>query len=371
MDQPVARANSLLEPAAQRPLRLAALVLLLLVAAAGCGVGPGTQPPVGPTSLSATTGKSAITCLPPSHPYSTGGCIVEDATTGITLRVTNAYADVTSTVVQLETSNTADFPLGIFNPQLALQSGQVLQSTGGYSGGTNSLQVYEPVPPDDFGLHVPFVATAHFMVPQYFGMYPPTLPPAPPWVNNLDQLSVSVPFAITTVRSGGYTYHEAPTVKQGIGVQVQSLAYSPSGTAFYGPAGGASIELLFSGLPADMELLSFIRLQSHQSFGAGSEGDSGPGLLELQIPGMTVSTPAFTILQNPAWPDNPQLRSVDPTVGSAGTVQLEVSYQGSGAPTGQPATLSISQVQLLTGGIDGNSGNVPVLPSFQITLAVS
>jgi hypothetical protein len=158
-------------------------------------------------------------------------------------------------------------------------------------------------------------------------------------------------------------------VKHGIGVQVQFLQYAPSRTVSYGTAGGASIELRFTGLPADMELLSFIRLQAHEYFGSsGSEGDDGPGLLELHIPGMTVSTPAFTILQSPAWPNNPAIPSVDPTVGSTGTVQLEVSYQGSGTPTGQDATLSISQIQLLSGGIDGNSSNVPTLPTYQITL---
>ncbi|HEV2456858.1 MAG TPA: hypothetical protein VGS80_00715, partial [Ktedonobacterales bacterium] len=77
---------------------------------------------------------------------------------------------------------------------------------------------------------------------------------------------------------------------------------------------------------------------------------------------------SVNVLQNPQWPQDSQVRSVDPTVGAAGTVQLEVSYQGSGTPTGQPATLSISEIQLLTGGIDGNSGSPPTLPTFQITL---
>jgi hypothetical protein len=86
---------------------------------------------------------------------------------------------------------------------------------------------------------------------------------------------------------------------------------------------------------------------------------------------MTMSTPEFTLLQNPQWPQNSQETSEEPIIGSAGTVQLEVSYQGSGVPTGQPATLSISQIQLLTGGIDGKSGNVPILPTYQISLPLS
>jgi hypothetical protein len=218
---------------------------------------------------------------------------------------------------------------------------------------------------------VHFVATAHFRVQAYWGMNPPTPPPAPPWLQDLDHIVVSVPFALTPVRSGGYTYHLAPVVSQGIAVQVQSLAFASGDTAFYGSAGGASIELHFSGLPANMELLSFLRLESQESITGATEGDSGPERVELQIPGMTVRTPAFTLLQSPAWPPDDGVPPSDPTVGPAGIVQLEVSYQGSGAPTGQPATLSISQIQLLTGGIDGNSGTPPVLPAFQITLPLS
>ncbi len=116
-----------------------------------------------------------------------------------------------------------------------------------------------------------------------------------------------------------------------------------------------------------MELLSFIRLQSQNSIAGGTGGNFGPGRIQLQIPGMSVSNPVFTILQHPLMPHDAP--SVDPTVGTAGTVQLEVSYQGSGVPTGQPATVSISQIQLLTGGIDGNTG-APTLPTYQIYAAV-
>jgi hypothetical protein len=155
-----------------------------------------------------------------------------------------------------------------------------------------------------------------------------------------------------------------PVIRHGIGVEVQSLDFSPAHTAFWGTAGGARLELRFSGLPATLELLAFIRLQSHYFFG----GNHGPGLVRLHVPGMTVSTPMMTRLQDPEFLTGGEERSVDPTVGPAGTVQLEVSYQGSGVPTGQPATLFISGIQLLTGGIDGNSGSPPTLPSFQLTL---
>jgi hypothetical protein len=361
-------ANSLLEPATRRLLRLSTLFLLVLAALSSCGIGPANQ---GSTTLPSIQGSKTIVCLPPSRPSPRGGCIVQDATTGISLRVTNAYADVTSTVVQLETTNTANYPLSILQPQVALQSGQILQGAGGYSTDPTAMVVAEPVPPNDFGPLVHLVASTHFMVAESFGMNPPTLPPSPPWINHVYGITVSVPFAIPAVRSGGSIYHKAPVVEQGIGVQVQWLEYAPSRTAFYGHAGGASIDLLFSGLPEDLELLSFIRLQSQQSFGAGTEGDNGPGQVDLNIPGMTVSTPAFTVLQNPPFPTGGNTRSVDPTVGSARTVQLEVSYQGSGVPTGKPATLSISEIQRLTGGIDGNSGSVPVLPTYQITLPLA
>ena len=175
---------------------------------------------------------------------------------------------------------------------------------------------------------------------------------------------MSVPFALTALRSGSYTYHQASVVHQGVEVQVQSLVVSSGSSAFYGSAGGASMEILFSGLPADMELLSFLRLEASESFTGATQGDTGPGRIDLEIPGMTVDTPAFTLLQGPAWPSDPSVRSVAPTVGPSGTVRLVVSYLGSGTPTGQPATLSISQIQLLSGGIDGNTGSPPVLPAF-------
>ena len=118
-------------------------------------------------------------------------------------------------------------------------------------------------------------------------------------------------------------------------------------------------------------MLSFIRLESQEHFGASQGGDYGPGLIDLQIPGMSVSTPAFTILQDPMWPQNGNETSEEPLVGTAATVQLEVSFQGSGKPSGKPATLSISGIQFLTGGSDGTSGNTPVLPFYQITLPMS
>jgi len=368
MNRSPALSTSLLPYAARRPLRLSALFLLVLTAAAACGVRPTRQTNQGPASEPTIVSQSDIVCESPAHPAPAGGCVVQDAATGISLRVANAYADVTSTVVQLETTNTAGYLLAIiWGPQLALPSGRTFQAAGGESGALHSLTIYEPVPPSDYAPLVHFVTTAHFMLPVYNGMNPPTAPPAPPWlINDLDRITVSVPFALAPARSGGSTYQQAPIVKQGIGVQVLWLQISPARTAFYGPAGGASIELVFSGLPADMELLSFIRLQSQISMGGLTQGDNGPGLVRLQIPGMSVSTPAFTVLQNP-----PSHGSVDATVGAAGTVQLEVSYQGSGVPTGQPATVSISQIQLLSGGIDGNSGITPTLPAYQITLPLT
>lgn len=181
---------------------------------------------------------------------------------------------------------------------------------------------------------------------------------------------MSVPFALAPARSVGYTYQQASSVKQGISVEVQWLQISPTSSAFFGPSGGASIELIFRGLPADMELLSFIRLESRNYIPGGISGNSGPGHVELHIPGMSVGTPEFTALLDPPWPHNSQMRSVDPTIGAAGTVKLEVSYQGGRMPTGEPTTLSISEIQLLTGGIDGNSGS-PTLPAFQIALPLS
>jgi hypothetical protein len=358
-----------LQPAARRPRRLNALFLLVLAVTA-CSVRPTGQTNQGPTRWPPIVSHSAIVCVAPAHPSAAGGCVVQDSATGISLRVTNAYADVTSTVVQLQTANTAAYPLDISEPQLALPSGHPFQAAGGSSGEFSSITLYEPVPPEDMGPLVHFVTTAHFMAPVYSGMSPPppTAPPAPPWLTDLDRIALSVPFALAPARSGSYTYHQSSIVKQGIGVQVQWLQIAPARSAFYGSAGGASIELRFSGLPADMELVSFMRVLAQNAIAGVTQGNSGPGLVLLHIPGMTVRLPAFTVLQSPPYPHDAQVQSGEPTVGGAGTVQVEVSYQGSGVPTGQPATVSISQIQRLTGGIDGNTGDWPTLPTYEITL---
>ena len=354
----------------RKPAPAIGVFLLVLLASAACGVDSVSPSAGNGTQIASSGGSSAIHCLAPSRPSSQGGCFTQDAATGISLRVSNAYADAVSTVVTLQMANTDNYPLALALPQLALRSGGIVPGGGGYYSGPSAFLVVEPVPEGDFGHLVDFVATTGVTVAQSYALYPPTLPPAPPWLGKIGTLTLSVPFAITPVRAGGYSYHQAPSVQHGIGVQVQSLEYSYARSVFYGTAGGASVELRFSGLPADLEMLSFIRLESHQNFGASQGGDNGPGQIDLQIPGMSVSTPAFTILQNPTWPQNPNETSEEPVVGAAGTVQLEVSFQGSGKPNGKPATLSISGIQFLTGGIDGTSGTTPVLPFYQITLPI-
>jgi hypothetical protein len=170
-----------LATSARRPRRLNALFLLVLAVAA-CSVRPTGQTKQGPTRWPPIVSHSALVCVAPAHPSAAGGCVVQDVATGISLRVTNAYADVTSTVVQLQTANTAAYPLDIGEPQLALPSGRTFQAAGGSSGEFSSIPLYEPVPAEDMGPLVHFVATAHFRVQLYSGMSPPppTAPPAPP-----------------------------------------------------------------------------------------------------------------------------------------------------------------------------------------------
>lgn len=356
-----------------RPLRLAVLCMLALASLlAGCGRAgaPQLAPQTTATSASVTTTgtSNGLGCVAPARPSPAGGCVTLDTATGISLRVTDAYADVTGTVIRVQMSNTSNFPLGLDEPKLALASGKLLQSgLGGSYGGDGSVAVFEPLPTQDFASRVELVASDGFLMPMYSGMFPPTLPPTPTWLNNLSNITVRVPFTLSPLPIKSYAVPQAPTVKQGIGVQVQSFDISPAHDAFYGSAGGARVELRFTGLPSDLELLSFIRIESARTLkDGGTTGDHGPGQIDLQIPGMTVGTPVLTLLQSPVWPYNQP--SGAPTVGAAGTVQYEVSYQGSGVPNGQPATLTISGIQWLTGGIDGNSGNVPTLPSYQITL---
>lgn len=360
---------------ASRPLRLAVLCTLALASLlAACGSAGATQRAPQTTATSAsltTTGTSdGLGCVAPARPSPAGGCVTLDTATGISLRVTDAYADVTGTVIRVQMSNTTNFPLGLDKPQLALASGKLLQSElGGMWGGDVSLAVFEPLPTQDFASRVELVASDRFLMPMYNGLYQPTLPPTPTWLNDLSKITVRVPFMLSPLPIKSYSVPQAPMVKQGIGVQVQSFDISPAHDAFFGAAGGARIELRFTGLPSDLELLSFIRIESARTLkDGGTAGDHGPGQIDLQIPGMTVDTPVMTLLQSSRWPPTGNQPSGEPTVGASGTVQYEVCYQGSGAPNGQPATLTISGIQWLTGGIDGNSGNVPTLPRYQITL---
>ncbi|HEX9038589.1 MAG TPA: hypothetical protein VF808_16525 [Ktedonobacterales bacterium] len=361
--------------AAGRPLWLAALSLLL-VGAAACGHLTTSQPGQGASDALTRVSMGGIGCLAPAKPSPAGGCVTTDAATGISARVTDAYADVTGTLVHLVAANTYNYPL-MLNGQLALKSGYVLLGANGGFGSTGETLIGdEPLPPQDFAPRVEIIATATLSPPVSFGLAPPTYPPAPPWLNRLDRIAIRVPFTLSPPRWGGFTYHQPPVVEQGIGVQVQILDVSPTHESCVGEAGGARVELRFTGLPADLELLSFIRVQSQRASngsacyggGTGSSGDNGPGLFELHIPGMTLASPVMTLLQSPQWPTGGNQTSEQPVVGPAGTVQFEVAFLGSGAPNGQPATLTISSIQRLTGGADPLKGTYPSLPTYQITL---
>jgi hypothetical protein len=360
---------SLMRPT--RAVWLAPLTAVILTLAA-CGHLTSPQDSQSVASGQATGVSGNLTCLAPSRPAPQGGCVTTDAATGISVRVTGAYTDVTGTLAHLVTANTYHYPL-MLNGNLALRSGYVLRDVGGYSG-SDDMIVDEPLPPQDFASHVEIIATATFGVPVYHGMYPPTLPPAPPWLNHLDHITIRVPFTLNPARAGRLLYHQPPTIEQGIGVQIQSLDYSPSHSAFFGQAGGARIEVRFTGLPADLELLSFIRIQSSRTIpnsdgGSGSSGDYGPGLFTLYIPGMTLGGAVMTLLQSPQWPTGGNQTSEEPHVGSAGTVQFEVAFLGGGTPTGAPATLTISGIQRLTGSMDPvTTANPPTLPTYQISL---
>ena len=146
--------------AVERRARMGLLLILMLAALAACGLGTNASAPPTPTAIPSQGG---FVCLPPARTSVAGGCEVEDAATRIFLRVANAYADATGTVMQLQTTNTAGYPLDIGASLLALQSGQDLASAGGTSGNAAATTIYEPLPPDDFGPQIHLVATAHFI----------------------------------------------------------------------------------------------------------------------------------------------------------------------------------------------------------------
>lgn len=364
-----------------RATRRCAAILFLLgatLATAACGhLATNTAPASALTPILS----GAIGCLAPARPAPQGGCVTKDAATGISVSVTHAFADVTGTLVHLASSNTYHYPL-MLSGQLALKSGYALQGTiGGYSSADDTTMIDEPLPPQDITSNVEIIATATFGPPMYNGLYPPSLPPAPPWLNQVSQITIRVPFTISPARAGGFTYHLAPTIEQGIGVQVQSLDYSPAQTSCFGQMGGARVVVRFTGLPADLELLSFILVESRRptydsvscGSGDGHSGDNGPGAFTLTIPGMNLGSPVMTLLQSPKFATTGDEPSSGPTVGSAGTVEFEAAFPGGGIPTGQPATLTISGIQRLTNGMSGDTpsvrnGTAPTLPTYHITL---
>jgi hypothetical protein len=378
MPKPLAKSGPIKEPRA--PWRRAAFVLLVgaSLAISACGHLTSDIPPA---SALTPVPSGNIGCLAPSRPASAGGCVTTDAATGISVRVAHAYADVTGTLVHLVSSNTYHYPL-MLNGRLSLKSGYVLQGRiGGYSTANDTVIGDEPLPTRDIAPNVEIVATATFGPPISSGWSQPTYSLIPPWVNRVNDITIRVPFAISPLRAGGFNYHLAPTVEQGIGVQVQSLDYSPAQTSCFGQMGGARVEVRFTGLPADLELLSFILVESRSPVydskscgtGNGSAGDNGPGTFTLTIPGMSLGIPNMTLLQSPKFVTTGNEPSSGPTVGAAGIVEYEVAFPGTGAPTGQPAMLAISDIQALTGGLDGASpsvreGNAPTLPTYHITL---
>jgi hypothetical protein len=279
--------HGLLNTVARRPLRLTVLLLLALVVA-GCGRETGAPSLVAPGGANTpiiVTNATPIGCVSPARPAPAGGCIVQDTTTGVSLRVVDAYADVTGTVAQLEETNADNYLLALMTPQLKLASGYVLKGAGGgVTGGPTTVVFDEPLPPQDFAPQVQLVASADIAEPMY-SMPPPSPSPTPSWLDKLNGLTLRVPFTLGPARSAAYTYSQPPVVEQGIGVQVQLLDISPGRTAFFGPAGGARVELRFSGLPTNMELLSFIRMEWQRATSDGTSGDHGPGQLGAAYPG--------------------------------------------------------------------------------------
>src|SRR5262245_20578099 len=159
--------------AAMRPPRAAALFLVMVVATAcdarsASSVSQATQLPATqlPTStpIAAATATAidwngaivwsgAIGCMAPSRPSSAGGCVVEDVASGIALRVSNAYANVTNTVLQLDVTEPEAVQvqcIGINeDPKTRRPSGQLLHGIDGYYGGPSALLADEPLPAED------------------------------------------------------------------------------------------------------------------------------------------------------------------------------------------------------------------------------
>src|SRR5262249_54821122 len=147
----------------------------------------------GPTNTPTTTWNGAIGCVSPSQPSPAGGCIVQDATTGISLRVAQAEADVTSTVIRLEAVRGGSESVRIEVLHLTRQpAGKVLQQVAGYYSGHDSLLAFEPLPADAFGQPMPLVAAAD--------LEPILEPSASGGTPTVSAPSMSVPFALRPVR---------------------------------------------------------------------------------------------------------------------------------------------------------------------------
>jgi hypothetical protein len=315
-------------------------------------------------NITPVAGDSSLVCMSPATSVLTGGCQVTDAATGISLRVTQAYADVTGTFVQLQAANKEGYsPFGSEDTSLKLSSGKLLPvATAGTVNGCFESEISqicdEPLPFDNMGHPVQLIASSHFFA-DYMGTplnYAP--PPAPPWKKDLYRLQLSVPFEIVPQAAAHFVFQQASNVQKGIRVRAQSLDISPPGKAFYGDSGGARIFFTVSGLPPDTELLSFIRAINSSGIGLGG--------ISLNIPGMHFSALDMGFLLQPSYASNGP--SNEQTIGAGGIVLMELTYIGNGIPTGKAATLGISNVHLLSHSSDGQSGDMIAMPAYQVTL---
>jgi hypothetical protein len=151
-----------------RSLRLVALAVIILAVVA-CGHLTTSLDGQDQGNGVATGVSGNMTCLAPSRPSPTGGCVTTNSATGISMRVAGAYADVTGTVVKLIAANTYNYPLSL-DGRLALRSGYVLQAAiGDYMSWPDTVIVDEPLPPQDFAPRVALIASASFSEMPFWG----------------------------------------------------------------------------------------------------------------------------------------------------------------------------------------------------------
>jgi|GEM_PF-5515957 len=292
---------------------------------------------------------------------------------GIQMQVIDAYVDAIHTTIRVAMSSVDSSVvtnMSFTDPLLTDERGQTYAVIDGISGGytnqdsTHSVGLFAYFPFSPAQLQQPLRLTFTVRhITNTTGKSPadPSVMLAGNWHNS---------FVVNPAASIKYQANNAPTTTQGISMQVQSVEVAPSVTNSSGQHGGIRLIVTLTGLPSDTLVASFA------GWKPSSDGfpQRGPVCLQGQIC-ETAVPPTVAMLSIPGF--IPQMQGTNGislvipptntlTVGSSGTVQMELLFAGQGIPTTQQGTLTITNLYLFTQGSTGQLISKQLIPTWKV-----